>query len=206
MENNNKEEFDLDKELKHVRELRLARDGEHQQKIDERLAHCKLVKTIQRGVAVGVLFAVTAIAGWADYSRRHVNVDPIVPAPTEPDGRIIITEVKYAKLNDTLSGYSHQSGTSISEIQQDNDIKNPNEIYIGQRIFVNYKVNPEDLEYYTEEIAYNGEDLSTIAAEYDTTTGTLITLNDGVIGGPTIEVPNFISPTELEELKQTRQR
>lgn len=206
MENNNKEEFDLDKELTHVRALRIARDREHQKEIDERLRQCKLKKIKQRGIALGLAVATMAIAGWADYSRRHVNVDPIVPAPTEPDGKIILTEVKYAELFDTLSGYSRQSGTSISEIQQDNDIKNPNEIYIGQRIFVNYKINPEDLEYYTEEIAYNGEDLSTIAAEYNTTNGTLITLNDGVIGGPTIEVPNFISPAKLEELKSARQR
>ena len=131
------------------------------------------------------------------------------PIVTEDDGKLQLTRKYTIQFGDTLTSLSHQSGIPISTIKDDNNIENANNIYMNQNIVLNYRIEPEDLDYYTQTVEMDGKSISQIASEYNTTINTLIEMNGEDIqnyNNGTIKVPNFISPEKLEELKPARQR
>lgn len=200
MENNN-EEFDLDKELMEIRVRNIQIQRMKRQELEEKLRHYKLQRIKQNAIAIGLLSAITIAGGAAAYSRSHVNIKPTTPVVTEADGRIQLTRTYTIQFGDTLSGLSNKTGIPISQIKEDNDIDNPNRIYMNQNIVLNYRVDLEDIEYYTQKVDMAGKSYSEIADEYNTTINTLIEINAEGVKDDTILVPKFISPSELEELK-----
>lgn len=204
----NKEEFNLDKELKEIRELNEKLEERKQQEWKKK----EFKKNLKEGAAVvGVSAAILgSAAGIASCDKTEIPESK--PARIEIDDDIILTRYYKTEFGDTLTALSNETGITVKDIVRDNFIDNPNEIYPNQRIELNYKVSEEDLKYYTEEASTNGKNINELAQEYETSCSTIYHLNeedivlnsDGTytINSDTIIVPNFITPEELEEAKQ----
>lgn len=206
------EEFNLDEELKEVRERREQKERERKQELDEYLSRLRLVRTIKNGVVLG-LTATVIVSGIICIRRKNQETqkpDPYTIEEVNTD-TITLTRNYTVEFGDTLSAISNTTGIPQSRIINDNDIENGNMIYMNQRLQLNYKINPDDLEYYTETVLVDGRSLADLAFDYDTTQQTIINLNhnsiidngDGTynIVSNTLVVPNFISVNEYNELK-----
>lgn len=86
------------------------------------------------------------------------------------------------KKGDTLSAIAKKYGTTVNNLVEINNIKNPNLIYPGQKIKINGAVKPAKT--YTVK---KGDSLSNIAKRYNTTVNRLVNLNN-------IKNPNLIYP------------
>lgn len=76
------------------------------------------------------------------------------------------------KSGDTLSGIALEYGTTVSKLASDNDIKNPNLIYTGQKLKIYATSKPSVPSASTETITYtvkSGDTLSALALKYGTT-------------------------------------
>ena len=203
------EEFNLDKELMDIRVKNIQLERIRRQELEEKLRHYKLVKRAQIGIAVGLATVITLGSMAAAYWRKHRGLNPTPhPVVTEEDGKIELSRSYVIKYGDTLTSISRQTGIPISKIAEDNHIDNPNKIGMNHHLMLNYSIDPADLEYYTESVDLNGKSLPQIAADYDTTVNTLININGESLTEETdtILVPNFISPSELEEAKHSQKR
>ncbi len=100
------------------------------------------------------------------------------------------------KSGDTLSGIAQEYGTTTKVLASINNISNPNLIYPGQKIVLpsgssSSKGNASSSSYYTVK---SGDTLSEIAQRFDTTTSTLVKLNN-------ISNPNLIYPGQVIKIK-----
>lgn len=97
---------------------------------------------------------------------------------------------------DTLSGIAEKYNTTYQVLASINGISNPNLIYPGQKIVLpsgssSSKGNASSSSYYTVK---SGDTLSAIAQRFDTTTSTLVKLNN-------ISNPNLIYPGQVIKIK-----
>ena len=101
------------------------------------------------------------------------------------------------KRGDTLSHIAKRFGTTVNELARLNNIKNPNLIYIGQKIKIKGSASSKNTsnsntQYYTVK---KGDTLSHIAVRYKTTVSNLVKLN------PSIKNPNLIYPGQRIRVK-----
>ena len=130
----------------------------------------------------------------------------------EVQTKILLTRKYVIKPGDYLSKIAEDAGISIYELQTINNIRSADLIKIGDTIIVPYNIESENKEFYTKKIVLFDRDLSKIAAEYETDFDTLYRLNEEaiekvtdntyVVLSDTIEVPNFITTTELNSMKE----
>jgi|SRR5690554_829712 len=99
------------------------------------------------------------------------------------------------KKGDTLSHIAKRFGTTVNELVRLNNIKNPNLIYVGQKLKIKGTASSENnskAQYYTVK---KGDTLSHIAVRYKTTVSNLVKLN------PSIKNPNLIFPGQKIRVK-----
>lgn len=87
------------------------------------------------------------------------------------------------KSGDTLSGIALKFGTTVQELAQLNNIKNPNLIYSGQ--VLKLPVSNSSNKYQRTYVVQSGDTLSGIASKFGTTVSNLVSLNN-------ISNPNLI--------------
>ncbi|NLO90296.1 MAG: LysM peptidoglycan-binding domain-containing protein, partial [Clostridia bacterium] len=92
------------------------------------------------------------------------------------------------KKGDTLSHIAKRFGTTVNELARLNNIKNPNLIYVGQKLKISGTASSKSTsnskaQYYTVK---KGDTLSHIAVRYKTTVSNLLKIN------PNIKDPNKI--------------
>ena len=98
--------------------------------------------------------------------------------PGKRDTNNISSKTYYVKKGDTLYGIAKRYNTTVKAIAQASKIKNPNYIFVGQRLTIpvassnNFESN--SLTFYT--IRY-GDTLYSIARRYNTTVAKLVRLN-----------------------------
>lgn len=111
---------------------------------------------------------------------------PINPSPSEIQNIIYYT----IKRGDTLSKIAAMYGTTVEQIAIQNNIQNPNLIYVGEVIQIttsdkpNIKPTSSTTTYYT---VRRGDNLYKIARRFGTTINSIVKLND-------ISNPNLIYP------------
>lgn len=98
------------------------------------------------------------------------------------------------KKGDTLSHIAKRFGTTVDNLVKLNNIKNPNLIYVGQKLKISDSTSSDKsaAQYYTVK---KGDTLSHIAARYKTTVNNLVKLN------PSIKNPNLIYPGQKIKIK-----
>jgi LysM repeat protein len=208
------EEFNLEEELREVREKREAQERQRSEELYNYLQQLRVKRIIKNGIAVG-LAGVLLTCGYLALSHKKKPTTPTnVPTITELDDNITLTRNYTVEFGDTLSGIATTTGIDMDDIQSDNNILNPNMIDMGQRLVLNYSVDPEDLDLYTQTILVNGQDIGEIVYDYETNIQTLIELNPGVIvsnndgtytiTSSTITVPNFITASEYRSQRQAQ--
>lgn len=89
------------------------------------------------------------------------------------------------KYGDTLSNIAREYNTTVQSIAVENNIKNPNLIFVGQRLIIeNVRYDRHETSHSIYVVRY-GDTLSQIAIRYNTTVQNLVNLNS-------IENPNLI--------------
>lgn len=125
---------------------------------------------------------------WIDYSAEPEPPEPPTP-PVEP----IIYVVKRG---DNLTRISKAYNVTIADLVKWNNIKNPNLIYVGQKLIVGYNsptpVPPEPEKVYYKVV--RGDNLSRIAQKFGTSVSQLVNWN-------TIKNPNLIYPGQILRVK-----
>lgn len=126
--------------------------------------------------------------------------------------KILLTRKYVIKPGDYLSKIAVDAGISIDKLQTINNIKSADIINVGDTIIIPYNIESENKEFYTKKVVLYDRDLSKIATEYETDFDTLYRLNEEAIEkvtdntyavlSDTIEVPNFITTTELNSMKE----
>ena len=122
---------------------------------------------------------------WIDYSEEPTPPTPPTPTPEEP---IYYT----VKRGDALYKIANAYKTTIAKLVEWNNIKNPNLIYVGQKLIVGYK-NPEPQPPEPEKVYYTvkkGDNLTRIAEKYGTTVQQIVEWNK-------IANPNLIYPGQV---------
>lgn len=207
------EEFNLDEELKEVREKREKEEEQKREELYDYLNKLKVKRIAQNGVAIGL--AIVLIGGGILAIRHKGKQDtPVDPySITEVDNTVTLTRYYTVEFGDTLSGISNETGIPMSRIQNDNDISNPNMINMNQRLVLNYQIEEEDLDKYTQVVFVNGQNISDIANIYNTNISTLTTLNPNSIittngamsiVSDTLVVPNFNAINEYSSESQNQ--
>ena len=110
----------------------------------------------------------------------EVASQPIKPVTQQISNEANITYI--VKAGDTLSGIAKKFETRVDELVRINNIKNPNLIYVGQRL----KIKSAQENYY---IVKSGDTLSTIAKRFRTSVDKLVKDNN-------IKNPNLIYPNQ----------
>lgn len=128
---------------------------------------------------------------------------------------IKLNRVHIIKAGDTLSQFAYDSGTTEESLSRINDIEN-GRIYYKDTIEIPYYVNRDDLNYYTDEVEYPGNNLSDFAKEYETDVETLEKLNEDKIikvndsyystSSNNLVVPRFTTKRELKTVKNNIQK
>lgn len=205
-------EFNLEEELKEVKEKREQQEIEFDKRTQEALKRYKVIRIAQKaGAMIAAIGIITAHFIIREGRKHDWGLPEPQPTVTEVDDSIYMSTYYTIKSGDTLSGISNRTGISVQDIASYNGIDDPHSIYPNQRIELLYKIDPEDLEYYTETINVEGRDIEEISNMYNTTPTTIFRLNENSIEinhdgtytilSNTIVVPNFITQSELEELK-----
>ena len=175
------EEFNLDDELKEVREKREKEEAQRKEELYDYLGKLKLKRRIKEGIAIGLAGAIM-VAGVIALRHKEKTNTPVDPySITEEENTITLTRYYTVTFGDTLSGIADETGIPMSKIQDDNEISNPNMIDMNQRLVLNYKIEEENLENCTQVVFVNGQTVSEIASEYETNIQTLTTLNPNSI-------------------------
>lgn len=130
----------------------------------------------------------------------------------DEEQQILLTRKYVIKPGDFLSRLAVDAGISTDKLQEMNNIKSADRINVGDTITIPYNIDSENKEYYTKKVVLYDRDLSKVAAEYETDLDTLYRLNEEaiekvadnsyVVLSDTIEVPNFITTTELNSMKE----
>lgn len=124
---------------------------------------------------------------WLDYS---VLPGP-EPTPTPPEDPIYYTVVR----GDALYKIANKFKVTIADLVKWNSIKNPNLIYVGQKLIVGWSGTPQPPEpekvYYT---VVRGDNLSKIAKKFGTTVAQLVSWNN-------IKNANLIYPGQVLRVK-----
>ena len=207
------EEFNLDEELKDVREKREKEEEQRREELYEYLNKLKVKRIAQNGVAIGLAIVLIggSILAIRHKGKQDTPVDPY--SITEVDNTVTLTRYYTVEFGDTLSGISAETGIPMSRIQNDNDISNPNMIDMNQRLVLNYQVEEEDIDKYTQVIFVNGQNISDIANIYNTNISTLTTLNPNsiittngtmTVVSDTLVVPNFSATNEYSDGSQNQ--
>jgi lysozyme len=122
---------------------------------------------------------VNGIQGNVDMNWAYKDFTvPTKPAVTQPKAETFVYTVK---AGDTLSEIAVRYNTTVQALQQLNGIKNPNKIYVGQKIKIKGAASNNPV-YYTVK---PGDTLSGIAKKYGTTVRELVKMNN-------IKNPNLI--------------
>mgnify|MGYP000020897061 FL=1 len=124
---------------------------------------------------------VNGISGNVDrnYFTKGIFLDDntVVPGveqkPTCDGLHSIVYTVKYG---DTLSGIAYRYGTTVSNLVSLNGIKNPNLIYVNQKLIIRCSKDKIEQTTITYTVRY-GDTLSGIAYRYGTTVSNLVSLN-----------------------------
>ncbi len=203
-------EFNLEEELKEVREKREQEEEQRRKELYDYLEKLKLKRMAQQGIAIGLAGALLTCGIVALRNKKDNPPTTNQTIISEVDDSITLTRKYDVQLNDTVSGLASETGIPQSRIVSDNDLSNPNMIDMNQRLILTYKIDPEDLQYYTQTVLVNGETIASIATEYETTIETLVDLNgesieynngEYTILSNTLTVPNFITAREYRDLK-----
>lgn len=127
------------------------------------------------------------LSPWIDYT-----VQPEPPTPPEPPAEPIYYTVLRG---DALYKIAAKFGVTIADLVKWNNIKNPNLIFVGQRLIVGWSDTPVPPEpekvYYT---VVRGDNLTKIANRFGTTVKQLVEWND-------IPNPNLIYPGQVLRVK-----
>lgn len=116
-----------------------------------------------------------ATTGWGQHGKLpwiNYAVEPQPPKPEPQDEDVIYV----VKRGDALYKIAKQFNTTIAQLVEWNNIKNPNLIYVGQKLIVGKKKpepTPSEV-YYTVK---RGDNLSKIAQMYGTTVQQLVAWN-----------------------------
>lgn len=121
---------------------------------------------------------VTGIEGYVDRDKftKEIVLDNAseIPTPSEPPEQT--NTITYTvKRGDTLSEIAVRYGTTVDNLVQLNGIRNPNLIYVGQKLIIQTRVNTGTST--TTYTVKRGDTLSEIALKYGTTVNTLVQLN-----------------------------
>ena len=207
----------INKELSEEQELAGEQELNRLQEKHEK--HYKLVRTVRKGVALG-LAAVSVITAMAvSKGRKNMGINPtkteIEQMMEEP--KIELDRYYIIPRGDNLSAISSRTGIPISRLRSDNGMDQKDSlIFANDVMYLCYSIDPEDIEYYTQSVDVSGKTASQLAREYDTREKTLYTINNGnivknedgtyTITSDTILVPNFITQKELSEAKEAHQK
>lgn len=127
-----------------------------------------------------------------DYFTDEMLMSDRSPIPEpEPEPGDTVTITYTVKSGDTLSAIARRYGTTVAAIVAENNISNPNLIYVGQVLRITIDEVPTTFEYTIK----RGDTLSEIAARYGTTVARLVSLNnisnpDLIYAGETLRIPN----------------
>lgn len=206
-----REEYDdyLNKELEKI----FRKYEEMKRKDDEEFV--KMKKIAKRIIITVFLefFGLIAIVcylskNWDNLSTENKEIldDLKTDEEKNDDNNISLIRTYTIKKDDEISRLAAMANCRKEEIISLND-----DINVGSKIKIPYKVAEEDLDYYLETIGVNGKNLADIAKEYNTDIETLKKLNsesivdlkkEVLIVGDTLQVPNFISKEELKIKKE----
>lgn len=137
-----------------------------------------------------------------DYARESLLdkiAKPVNPAPKpattkpkpKPNEALIVYKVKK---NDTLSAIAKKYHTTVEHLAELNNLKNPNLIYVGQKLKV--PGTPETSKQVADiYVVKKGDTLGAIAKRYKTTVNQLVTLNkiknpDKIYPGQKLRIPS----------------
>ena len=190
------------------------KEREKSEDVYEYLEHLRIKRIAKNGIAIGLALVIVG-AGYLALRHKGEQTTPRDPySITEVDNTTTLTRYYTVEFNDTLSGIASETGIPMTRIQNDNDISNPNMINMNQRLVLNYQIEDEDLEYYTQTISIDGQNIADIANLYQTNIQTLTTLNPGnivnngngsvTVLSDTIVVPNFITVNEYNSERQAQ--
>lgn len=181
--------------------------------------HYKLVRTIRKGIAIGLAGAIAVVGLAAARGRKNMGVSTTKTEIEQmmDDPKIELDRYYIIASGDNLSAISSKTGIPISRLRSDNGMEPKDSlIYANDIMYLRYSIDPEDIDYYTQSVDVSGKTASQLASEYDTSEKTLYTINEGnivrnndgtyTIISDTIQVPNFITQNELRAEKESHQK
>ena len=142
--------------------------------------------------------SIDGIRGYVDLDQftdgillSNENPDPEEPEnPTQPDQKLILITVQPG---DTLTSIASKYGTTVSEIVRLNDIKDPNFIRAGEKLYVRVDADHPQAPENTY-VVQPGDTLSGIAHRFSTTVDNLVKINN-------ISNPDRIYPGQIIRLQ-----
>lgn len=137
------------------------------------------------GTVAGVNGRVDMNYYYKDLAQPTPKPVPAKPKPTQS------STVYVVKRGDTLSEIAAKFHTTVSALTNANGIKNPNLIYVRQKIKLSGKATAPAHTYY---VVKSGDNLSKIAAKYNTSVTNLVKLNN-------IKNANLIYPGQKLKIK-----
>lgn len=164
------------------------------------------------------------VIGWNVLgSQKQVPVEE-TQTPTTKTEQVTTMEINEEKLTyelirkyeieagDTLYDLEQETGVSVETIQEYNHL-DTSRIVAGETIKIPYKVEKEDLKYYSSSDSLGVDSIYDFADKHNTTVGTILELNEGkiyeidgnfVVMEDELKVPNFITKSEFKEQKEAK--
>lgn len=117
----------------------------------------------------------------------------IITKPNKPSTTKKVTKTYKVKSGDALSKLASKWGTTVKRLQELNNIKDPNKIYIGQTLKYEASGSVENIKQYHTVVS--GDNVTKIAKKYSTTVAAIKKLN------PSIKDINKIYPKQKIRIK-----
>ncbi|MGM9926443.1 MAG: GH25 family lysozyme [Bacillus sp. (in: firmicutes)] len=117
------------------------------------------------------------------------DTSPVEPPPSEHDPKEITITYR-VQAGDTLSEIAQRFDTTVAAIMAENNIQNPNLIYVNQILTIIVPKESQNNGTTIEYIVKRGDTLSEIAQRYNTTVAVIVAEND-------IQNPNLIYVNEV---------